>query len=79
MVHSIEFAAVQVEVVAGLRQGNQILNQLREEIRIEDVELLMENTAEAIAYQNVPILSGQCYLHCPLGNIKHAFWTEPCS
>jgi len=55
MVHSIEFAAVQVQVVAGLRQGNEILNQLREEIRVEDVELLMDSTAEAIAYQNVAV------------------------
>ena len=38
----------------GLKVGNEILRELQDEIRIEDVEKLMEDTAEAVAYQNVP-------------------------
>lgn len=40
-------------MVEGLKVGNQILKELQEEIKIEDVEKLMDDTAEAIAYQNV--------------------------
>lgn len=40
-------------MVEGLKVGNQILKELQDEIRIEDVEKLMDDTAEAIAYQNV--------------------------
>ena len=50
---SIEFAQVEVQVVEGLKVGNQILKELQEEIKIDDVEKLMDDTAEAIAYQNV--------------------------
>lgn len=53
LVQSIEFAQVEAQVFAGLKSGNQILKELQEEIKIEDVEKLMDDTAEAIAYQNV--------------------------
>ncbi len=53
LVQSIEFAQVQVQVFDGLKTGNAILSELQQEMQIEDVELLMEETAEAIAYQNV--------------------------
>ena len=53
LVQSIEFAQVEAQVFAGLKTGNKILAELQDEIKIEDVERLMEDTAEAIAYQNV--------------------------
>lgn len=53
LVQSIEFAQVEAQVFAGLRTGNQILKEIQNEIKIEDVEKLMDDTAEAIAYQNV--------------------------
>jgi charged multivesicular body protein 6 len=55
LVHSIEFALVESQVVSGLKQGNAILGELQKELRIEDVELLLEETSEAIAYQNVQL------------------------
>lgn len=56
LVQSIEFAQVEAQVFAGLKTGNQILKEIQNEIRIEDVEKLMDDTAEAIAYQNVNII-----------------------
>jgi charged multivesicular body protein 6 len=52
-VNSIEFALVEQEFLKGLKQGNDVLNQLNKEMRIEDVEKLMDETADAIAYQKV--------------------------
>lgn len=57
LVQSIEFAQVEARVFAGLKSGNKILAELQEQIKIEDVERLMDDTAEAIAYQNVNFLS----------------------
>jgi len=37
----------------GLKQGNEVLSQIHKEMSIEDVEKLMSETKEAIAYQNV--------------------------
>jgi charged multivesicular body protein 6 len=37
----------------GLKQGNEVLAQIHKEMSIEDVEKLMSETKEAIAYQNV--------------------------
>ena len=56
LVQSIEFAQVQVQVFDGLKKGNAILSELQQEMKLEDVELLMEETAEAIAYQNVRMI-----------------------
>ncbi|KAJ2084335.1 Vacuolar protein sorting-associated protein 20 [Coemansia sp. RSA 988] len=51
LVEQIEFSLVQKDVLFGLEQGNRVLSQLNSEMRIEDVERLADNTAEAIAYQ----------------------------
>ena len=40
------------QVLAGLKTGNVILKELQNEVKIEEVEELMADTAEAIAYQN---------------------------
>lgn len=53
LVQSIEFSRVQLQVIDGLKKGNAVLSELQQEMKIEDVELLMEETAEAIAYQKV--------------------------
>ncbi|GBB95164.1 hypothetical protein RclHR1_02490019 [Rhizophagus clarus] len=52
LTQSIEFALVEKEVFAGLEQGNLILKEIHNETPIEKVEKLMEDTADAIAYQN---------------------------
>lgn len=37
----------------GLKQGNEVLARIHEEMSIENVEKLMSETREAIAYQQV--------------------------
>ncbi|KAG0646136.1 Chromatin-modifying 6 [Hyphodiscus hymeniophilus] len=49
---SVEFALVQKDVVFGLQQGTNVLNEIHKEMGgIEHVEKLMGDTADAIAYQ----------------------------
>ncbi|KAL1917590.1 uncharacterized protein VTP21DRAFT_3983 [Calcarisporiella thermophila] len=52
LTNSIEFALVEKEILSGLKQGNQVLKELQKEMSVESVEKLMEETADAIAYQN---------------------------
>ncbi|KAF8167787.1 Snf7 family [Crassisporium funariophilum] len=51
MVSTIEFSLVEVSVLHGLKQGNEILKEIHREMNIESVEKLMEETAEAREYQ----------------------------
>lgn len=59
-VSTIEFSLVQVSVLHGLKQGNEVLKEIHKEMSIENVEKLMEETAEARAYQDVSPKSSQC-------------------
>jgi len=52
MVQDLEFAQIQVKVVEGLKQGNESLDKLHKLMPIEEVERIMEDTEEAISYQN---------------------------
>lgn len=56
---SVEFAQIQKDVIFGLQQGTKVLSEIHAEMGgIEHVEKLMEENAEAIAYQNVfPLIS----------------------
>jgi charged multivesicular body protein 6 len=50
----VEFALVQKDVLFGLQQGTQVLQAINKEMGgIEAVDRLMEETAEARAYQEV--------------------------
>lgn len=49
----IEFSLVQVSVMHGLKQGNDVLKEIHKEMNPESVEKLLEETAEARAYQRV--------------------------
>jgi len=51
LVSTIEFSVVEVSVVHGLKQGNEVLKQIHKEMSLESVEKLMEETAEAREYQ----------------------------
>ncbi|PWY97108.1 Snf7-domain-containing protein [Testicularia cyperi] len=51
LVSSIEFSQIQQSVMLGLQQGNDVLKEIHKEMSIESVEKLMEETAEAQAYQ----------------------------
>ena len=42
---------VEQQVFEGLRLGNEVLTEIQRETSLEDVEKLMAETAEAIAYQ----------------------------
>jgi len=51
MVMEIQNAVMNAEVFKALEQGKNALQRINDEMKIEDVEKLMEESAEAIAYQ----------------------------
>ena len=56
---SVEFALVQKDVVFGLKEGTRVLQEIQKEMGgLDQVEKLMEENAEAMAYQKVclPVL-----------------------
>jgi len=60
LTNDVEFALVQKDVVFGLQQGTSVLKQIHKEMGgLERVEMIMGESEEARAYQNVCRL---CYL-----------------
>ncbi|KAJ3091737.1 Vacuolar protein sorting-associated protein 20, partial [Quaeritorhiza haematococci] len=61
LTQTIETALIEKQVFEGLKKGNDVLTQIHNEMSVEDVEKLMDDTAEAIAYQNEidELLSGR--------------------
>lgn len=53
LVSSIEFARIEKDVLFGLRQGNQVLKDIHREMSLDNVQKLMDETADAQAYQRV--------------------------
>ncbi|GJE85738.1 vacuolar protein sorting-associated protein SNF7 [Phanerochaete sordida] len=51
LVSTIEFSLVEVSVLHGLQQGNEVLKEIHKEMNLETVEKIMEETAEAREYQ----------------------------
>ncbi|KAF8641174.1 hypothetical protein AX17_000809 [Amanita inopinata Kibby_2008] len=51
LVSTIEFSLVEVSVMHGLSQGNEVLREIQKEMSLEDVEKLLEETHEAQEYQ----------------------------
>ncbi|OJA16218.1 hypothetical protein AZE42_00101 [Rhizopogon vesiculosus] len=51
LVSTIEFSLVEVSVFHGLKQGNEVLQEIHREMSIESVEKLMDETQEAREYQ----------------------------
>lgn len=49
----MEFGQIQQSVVLGLQQGSKVLQDLNQRMPIEQVEKIMEDSAEAQAYQEV--------------------------
>ncbi|TPX60310.1 hypothetical protein PhCBS80983_g01883 [Powellomyces hirtus] len=47
----IEYALVEQDIIKGLQHGNAILKQIHTETSLETVQKLMDDTADAIAYQ----------------------------
>ncbi|KAG7450639.1 uncharacterized protein BT62DRAFT_1001439 [Guyanagaster necrorhizus] len=51
LVSSIEFSLIEVSVVHGLKQGNDVLKEIHKELNVEQVEKLLEDSHEAREYQ----------------------------
>lgn len=49
----MEFALVEKDVLYGLSQGNQVLKAIHKEMSLEKAERILDETADAIAYQEV--------------------------
>jgi charged multivesicular body protein 6 len=51
---------VEVSVLHGLKQGNEVLKELHKEMNVESVEKLLEETHEAREYQRVTVVLVLC-------------------
>ncbi|KAF7256604.1 hypothetical protein EG68_06147 [Paragonimus skrjabini miyazakii] len=51
LVHDIEFSQIQTDVINGLSVGNQALRKIHQIMSLEDVERILEETREGVAYQ----------------------------
>ena len=51
LVHDLEYAQVEMQVVEGLKVGNESLKKLHQIMSLEDVEKIMDETQEGIEYQ----------------------------
>lgn len=52
LIDTIEFKLIEKDVLFGLEQGNKVLKEINSEMSIEKVDRIMEETAEAVEYQN---------------------------
>ena len=50
-IETIEWETQQLEVFEGLKQGNKVLDEIHQQMSVDDVVQLMDDTAEAQAYQ----------------------------
>lgn len=53
LTQDLEFAQVEVEVVNGLKQGNEALKKVNEALNIEDIEKILDETREGVEKQQV--------------------------
>ncbi|KAG6896364.1 hypothetical protein C0992_008769 [Termitomyces sp. T32_za158] len=61
LVSTIEFSLVEVSVLHGLKQGNDVLKEIHQELSVESVEKLLEETQEAREYQRASGLTSLFY------------------
>ncbi|KAG0682201.1 Vacuolar protein sorting-associated protein 20 [Pichia californica] len=52
LIDTIEFKLIEKDVLYGLEQGNKVLKEINNEMSIEKIDKIMDDTADAIAYQN---------------------------
>lgn len=53
LTHDIEFAQIEIQVVEGLKQGNEALKKVNDALNIEDIERILDETREAKDKQDV--------------------------
>lgn len=51
MVQDLEFTQIEIKVIEGLKVGNQCLKKMHEVMSIDEVERIMDETQDAIEYQ----------------------------
>lgn len=51
MTHDIEFAQIELQVVEGLKNGNEALKKVHDALDIADIEKIMEETREGVEKQ----------------------------
>lgn len=62
MVADIEFAQIEIQLVDGLKVGNEALKELNQLLSIDSIESILEETHEAAAKQKVrPMVKYKCY------------------
>lgn len=49
---TIEFSLIEQQVLNGLKNGNCILAEIQKEMSLDEVEKIMQDSADAVAYQN---------------------------
>uniref|UniRef100_G3MPG8 Protein-sorting related protein n=1 Tax=Amblyomma maculatum TaxID=34609 RepID=G3MPG8_AMBMU len=61
LVHDIEYAQIEIQVVEGLKVGNESLKKLHQVLCVEEIEKIMDETHEGIEKQKEidDLLSGQ--------------------
>jgi charged multivesicular body protein 6 len=56
LTHDIEFAQVELQVINGLKQGNEALKKVNESLNIEDIEKILDETREGVEKQEVGVV-----------------------
>ncbi|KAJ3608116.1 hypothetical protein NHX12_025166 [Muraenolepis orangiensis] len=51
MVQDLEFAQIEIKVIEGLKVGNECLKKMHEVMSMEEVERIMDETQDAVEYQ----------------------------
>lgn len=55
LTQDIEFAQVELEVVSGLKTGNDALKKINDALNINDIEKILDETREGIEKQRVNV------------------------
>jgi charged multivesicular body protein 6 len=62
LTQTIEFSLIERQIFEGLRVGNEILKTIHNEMSLDNVQKLMDETQEAVEYQQVRLTIRYFYL-----------------